>query len=310
MDNSSRKVADMPRAGEARTLEPGVRVILAPNPSPMTFWGTNTYLVGQGRDVAVIDPGPAQEAHLAAILAALAPGQRVSHIVVTHSHLDHSPLARQLAQQTGAPVLAFGASDAGKSPVMQALSDAGLAGGGEGVDAGFTCDQTLSHQDTLAGEGWTLRCLHTPGHMGNHICLALGDAVFSGDHVMGWASSLVSPPDGDLTDFMASCRLLQRDTWRVFYPAHGAPISAPNERLAWLIDHRLSREAEILAATQAGAPTVEEITKVVYQDTPTALLPAAERNVFAHLVDLVGRGRIQAMPRLELNAKFTVIPGA
>ena len=300
---------DMPRAGEVRTLEPGVRVILAPNPSPMTFWGTNTYLVGQGRDVAVIDPGPANEAHLQAILAALAPGQRVSHIFVTHSHLDHSPLARPLAEQTGAPVLAFGPSDAGQSAVMRALSKAGLAGGGEGVDAEFTCDRDLAHQDTVSGEGWTLRCLHTPGHMGNHLCLALGDALFSGDHVMGWASSLVSPPDGDLTDFMASCRLLQQDTWRVFYPGHGAPIAAPNERLQWLIDHRLSREAEILVAVANGAASVQAITEVVYQDTPTALLPAAERNVFAHLVDLAGRGRIQAMPRLELTANFTVNPG-
>ena len=274
----------------------------------MTFWGTNTYLVGQGRDVAVIDPGPLNEVHQQAILSALAPDQRVSHILVTHSHLDHSPLARPLAQLTRAPVLAFGRSDAGQSAVMRSLSAAGLAGGGEGVDAGFSCDRALAHRDTVSGDGWILHCLHTPGHMGNHLCFAFGDAVFSGDHVMGWASSLVSPPDGDLTDFMESCRLLQQDKWRVFYPGHGAPIESPMERLQWLVDHRLSREAEIAEAVGGGAASVQQITEVVYKETPAALFPAAERNVFAHLVDLAGKGRVQAMPRLELTAKFTVKP--
>lgn len=285
-------------------LEPGIRRILAPNPSPMTFTGTNTYLVGQGSDLAVIDPGPENSDHLDAILAAVEAGQRISHIFVTHSHLDHSPLARRLSLQTGAPIYAFGPPQAGRSAVMAALAQAGLAGGGEGVDAEFTCDVQLRHGDEVSGDGWTLRCLHTPGHMGNHISLALGDALFCGDHVMGWASSLVSPPDGDLTDFMASCRLLARETWRVFYPGHGDPIVDPAGRLAWLIEHRLTREGAIIAALAAGIETVQAITQYVYADTAPALLPAAERNVFAHLVDLVGRGVVHAQPKLELGARF------
>ncbi len=294
------------RPKTTQKLREGLRRVLAPNPSPMTHWGTNTYILGEGR-VAVIDPGPADRAHLDAILGALAPGETISHILVTHSHLDHSPLARPLADATGAPVLAFGDSAAGRSAVMRDLARAGLAGGGEGVDREFAPDETLADGDVLAGSGWQIEAIWTPGHMGNHLCFGWEDTVFTGDHVMGWASTMVSPPDGDLGDFMRSTRRLAGLGAAVFYPAHGAPIEAPHERANWLIDHRLSREAEILRALENGPAGVSALTRAIYRDLPDALLGAAARNVFAHLVDLRERGRVETRADLGLEAVFALV---
>ncbi|MGR3759162.1 MBL fold metallo-hydrolase [Roseobacteraceae bacterium NS-SX3] len=296
-----------PEPGVAEELEPGVRRILAPNPSPMTYRGTNTYLIGT-RDVAVIDPGPALAPHLEAILAA-ARGQRISHIIVTHSHTDHSPLASELSRRSGAPVYAFGGPAAGRSAVMQRLAAGGLAGGGEGIDSSFAPDVTVAGGDVIEGSGWTLEVIHTPGHLGNHIALALGDACFTADHVMGWASSLVSPPDGDLTDFMTSCRHLRSRNWRVFYPGHGAPVTDPEGRLDWLIGHRESRESQILGALKDGAASAAELATRIYADTPPQLLPAAERNVFAHLVDLTGKGHVEPLAELAATARFRLCGG-
>lgn len=292
-----------PAPGEPVTLEPGLRRILAPNPSPMTYRGTNTYLLGD-RELAVIDPGPNDPAHLAAILSALSPGQSISHIVVTHAHLDHSPLARALSDRTGAAIHAFGSAHAGRSAIMSELAAAGLAGGGEGIDTTFDPDHTVTDGDMIEGDGWRLDVIHTPGHLGNHIALGWNDACFTADHVMGWASSLVSPPDGDLTDFMASCdRLRQRD-WRMFHPGHGAPIAAPAERLDWLVNHRRGREDAILQALSDSPATARELAEQIYTETPTALLPAAERNVFAHLVDLTGKSRIEPIGAISAAARF------
>ncbi|MDP5216408.1 MBL fold metallo-hydrolase [Ruegeria sp. 2205SS24-7] len=293
-----------PPVGVAIELSPGLRRVLAPNPSPMTYRGTNTYLIGQS-DLAVIDPGPLDEAHLDAILAAVAPGQRISHIIVTHSHLDHSPLARPLSQRTGAPVLAFGGPEAGRSPVMAELATAGLAGGGEGIDHSFRPDIEIGNGAVIEGPDWTLEVIHTPGHLGNHIALGWGDICFTADHVMGWASSLVSPPDGDLTDFMASCARLRAHNWSVFHPGHGAPVENPAGRLDWLITHRQGREAAILSALAQGPATARQIAEQVYTDTPPALLPAAERNVFAHLVDLLGREMVSPTGPLGAEAVFS-----
>lgn len=286
-----------PPPGEVQELEPGIRRILAPNPSPMTFRGTNTYLLGTRR-LAVIDPGPNDPTHLQAILEALSPGESISRILVSHSHVDHSTLAPALRRETGAPVLAFGDSAAGRDPEIAAIS--GL-GGGEGIDAGFTPDHCLADGETLAGDGWSLTALWTPGHMGNHMCFAVGDAVFTGDHVMGWATSMVSPPDGDLTAFMASLEKLQGRHDRVFYPAHGAPVADPAARLAELIAHRRAREAQILRALDGDPATVAALTARIYADVPQALLPAAGRNVLAHLIDLTRRGL--ATPQGELSAE-------
>ena len=292
-----------PPVGQPVTLAPGLRRIVAPNPSPMTYRGTNTYLVGTG-DLAVIDPGPPSDAHMAAILGALEPGQRISHVFVTHTHLDHSPLARPLAEATGAPVLAFGTAGAGRSAVMQELAGAGEIGGGEGIDEAFRPDFELDDAQIIEGDGWRFEVLHTPGHIGNHLCLAWGDICFTADHVMGWATSLVSPPDGDLTDFMASCDRLSARRWSVFHPGHGAPIEDPATRLDWLVSHRRARESAIIAELSRGAATAQDLARAIYTDTPPVLLGAARRNVLAHLVDLYGKSRVEPEGRLTADAAF------
>ena len=289
-------------AGEVQDIAPGVRGIIAPNPGPMTHWGTNTFLLGE-REVAVIDPGPDHPGHHAALLAALG-GATVTHILVTHAHLDHSPLARRLAEETDAPVLAFGAADAGRTPVMRELEASGLVGGGEGVDQAFTPDQAVVEGDRIAVESWHLDVLHTPGHFAGHLAFRFGDLVFSGDHVMDWSSSLVSPPDGDLTAFMETSRRLSTLKGTTFLPAHGGSIRDPAERLGWLIRHREARESAILNTLSSRLQSVEAITAAVYTDIPAAMLPAAQRNVFAHLIDLVGRNLVEAVPRLALNAEY------
>ena len=294
-----------PNVGVVDTLTPQIRRILAPNPSPMTYWGTNTYLLGHG-DVAVIDPGPLDRTHMRAILAGLAPNERISHIFVTHAHLDHSPLARPLAQETGAQVYAFGDAMAGRSPVMRDLVARGLDTGGEGVDHGFSPDVCLKDGAQIDGQNWSLTALWTPGHMANHLSFDAQGHVFTGDHVMGWASSLISPPDGDLAAFMASSRMLAARNDIAYYPGHGAPVHDPAARIEWLMQHRKSREATLLATLKAGAGTIPDLTKRIYTDTSPALLPAAERNVFAHLIDLETRGILRATPQLDFSAHFSL----
>jgi glyoxylase-like metal-dependent hydrolase (beta-lactamase superfamily II) len=296
-----------PPLGVARTLEPGLRRIVAPNPSPMTYRGTNTYLLGT-HALAVIDPGPESTPHLQAILDAVEPGQHISHIIVTHTHLDHSPLAAALGRATGAPVLALGTAQTGRSEIMHQLAAAGTVGGGEGVDHGFAPDESLTDGQMIEGDGWSLEVIHTPGHIGNHISLAWGDACFTADHVMGWASSLVSPPDGDLSDFMASCARLQARDWRVFHPGHGGPVDDPSARLAWLVSHRQAREASILDALALGPANASALAAEIYTETPAALLGAATRNVLAHLIDLKGRGLVSNDTLLTENAVFRRLP--
>lgn len=289
-------------AGVAEILQPGLVRLRAPNPSPMTFRGTNTYVLGE-QSLCVIDPGPDDPAHLSALLRVIA-GRQVSHVIVTHSHLDHSALAGALARATKAPVLGFGDNLAGRSAVMRDLARREPAEGGEGVDHGFNPDQPLPDGAIVTGQDWQLRVIHTPGHFGNHICLRWGDVIFSGDHVMGWASSMVSPPDGDLTDFMTSCRRLRAEAALILYPGHGEPVTDPITRIDWLLAHRTAREAQILATLDVGPQTISTLTATLYTDTPAHLHPAAARNVFAHLIDLVGRGRVRADPDLRSTARF------
>ncbi len=297
---------DRPDPGTPVELEPGIRLVLAPNPSPMTFWGTNTFLVGQG-DVVVVDPGPDDPAHFDAIRAAIGTS-RVPAILVTHAHRDHAPLAARLSRTTGAPVLGFGPPEAGRSAVMARLAAEGGLGGGEGVDEGFRPDRAISDGQALRFGDLTLDVLHTPGHFAGHLAFALGDAVFTGDHVLGWASTFVSPPDGDVAAFMATCARLRARGDRVFYAGHGAPVTAPAERLDWLVAHRRAREAAILDAMEAAPLTAAEITARVYTDADPRMLPAAERNVLAHLIDLVEKGQVSATPSLAASSRFSRRP--
>lgn len=292
---------------QSETLEEGLIRVTAPNPSPMTFTGTQTYILGT-QEVVVIDPGPDMPAHLDAILRALPPGARVAKILVTHSHLDHSPLARPLGDATGAPVLAAGPSDWGRSAVMQTLAEEGLIGGGEGVDDTFNPDRQIAHGDVLDGPWGRIEVLETPGHMANHLSFAWNGALFCGDLVMGWSTSLVSPPDGDMGAFMTSTARLAARTDRTFYPGHGDPITEPQVRCAELIAHRRTREAQILEALNTQGPSrASGLAQYIYDDLNPALLPAATRNVLAHLIDLHAKDRASTPNDLHAEAKFSLI---
>lgn len=282
---------------------PKIRALLAANPSMMTQHGTNTYILGTGQ-VAVIDPGPALAAHQAAILSALGPGENISHIFVTHAHLDHSGLASSLSRLTGAPIYGFGPADAGRSAAMQRLAGT-LAMGGEGVDTTFRPDIKLADGDIVNADGWQLEAIHTPGHMGNHLCFACDTTLFSGDHVMGWSTSLISPPDGDMTDYMAALRKLTARRWQLFLPGHGAPVEDPAQRLADLIAHRHNRETALLAALGTDIHDIPGLTRQIYPDLAAVLIPAAARNILAHLIDLEGRKLVRAAPHPNLDAIFT-----
>lgn len=290
--------------GKAVWVADGVRRILAPNPSAMTGPGTNSYVIGRGGGVLLVDPGPDDPRHLAALQAALRPGEHIAAIVVTHAHLDHSALASALARQTGAQVHAFGGAETGRSPVMAALARAGMTGGGEGVDAGFQPDEVVGEGDLLAGDWGTATVLHTPGHMGCHISLAWQGVLFSGDLVMGWATSLVSPPDGDMGAYMAQLRRLLSCDCGLLLPGHGAGVDDPRARIGALIEHRLGREAQVLDALSRQEGTAPQLAARIYTDVAPALLPAASRNVLAHLVDLEARNLVAATGPIGPDAVF------
>ena len=272
----------------AEPLGSGVLRVLAPNPSPMTHLGTCSYVLGAGAGRAVVDPGPAHAGHLDALVAACA-GARVEAILVTHAHLDHSPGAAVLAARTGAPVWGWPAAR-GRTATMRALS--GL-GGGEGVDAGFAPDRQPEDGARIAGRGWAVEALWTPGHMASHLCYATeaGD-VLSGDVAMGWASTMISPPDGDVGQFLETMVRLMDRGGRLL-PGHGDPVADGAARCRALRDHRLAREAAILAAL-AATDRIEGVVAAVYAGVPPALRPAAARNVLAHLIRLAETGAVVA----------------
>lgn len=279
---------------------------MAPNPSPMTFKGTNTYII-DNEELAIIDPGPINEQHFNNILEVTA-GRPVKYIFLTHSHVDHSPLAKQLSVELKAPIYGYGASDTGLSSTMLSLIDSGYESGSEGIDYEFTPDYLIRNNQKFELNNIAISAIHTPGHMGNHICFQYDKLLFSGDHVMGWATSMVSPPYGDLTQFMTSCRLLQTKEFDLFLPGHGDPIKNPIERLEFLINHRLNRERQIKETISNNSLTALEITKIVYTDINNSLIPAATRNVFAHLIDLSERGLVYFCDEISEKSKARLKP--
>jgi glyoxylase-like metal-dependent hydrolase (beta-lactamase superfamily II) len=265
----------------AQTLSPLVRRVLAANPSPFTYTGTQTYVVGIG-DVAIIDPGPADPDHIAAILAATA-GQRITAIVCTHTHRDHSPGAKPLAEASGAPII-------GCAPLT--LEDSGPRADAS-FDPNYAPDRVLSDGERLSGSGWTLEAVATPGHTSNHLCYALIEegGLFTGDHIMGWSTTVVSPPDGDMADYMASLDKLIARTDAVYYPAHGEPVTNPQRFARGLAGHRKQREGQILRLVRDGVGVIEDMVPRMYSGIDKQLYPAAGRSVLAHLIDLENRGK-------------------
>lgn len=266
----------------AEQVAPLVRRVLARNPSPFTYTGTQTYIVGNGADVAVIDPGPDEPEHLDALLAAIG-GARVVAICCTHTHRDHSPAAAPLAARTGAPIIGCAALT---------LDDDGPRADAA-FDPSYRPDRVLADGEAIQGDGWTLRALATPGHTSNHLCFALEDtgALFTGDHVMGWSTSVVSPPDGDMTAYLASLeKLYDRTQDSVYFPAHGPAVDKPRQLVRGMIGHRRSREKQILRQIEAGRRRIDEMVPQMYKGVDQRLWPAAGRSVLAHLIDLENRG--------------------
>ncbi|HKT84911.1 MAG TPA: MBL fold metallo-hydrolase [Novosphingobium sp.] len=265
----------------AEQAAPLVRRVLARNPSPFTYTGTQTYIVGAGRDVAVIDPGPDDAEHLDALMEAVGDA-RVAAILCTHTHRDHSPGAGPLAARTGAPII-------GCAPLT--LDDDGPRADAS-FDPTYRPDRVLADGETVCGEGWTLVAVATPGHTSNHLCFALPEAgaLFTGDHVMGWSTSIVSPPDGDMTAYLESLgKLHAREQDRIYFPAHGPAVEKPRQLVRGMIGHRRQREKQILRQIESGRHRIEDMVPHMYKGVDQRLWPAAGRSVLAHLIDLERR---------------------
>lgn len=286
--------------GRCDRVSPLIRRVIANNPGPFTFTGTGTYIVGRdepGAGVAVIDPGPLDHAHLAALLEAVR-SQTVSHILVTHTHRDHAPLARPFAEAVGASILAA-------RPPLRTVHASGTLD--EDDDDAFFPDVVLTGGERLEGDGWTIQALFTPGHASNHMAFVLEDenALFCGDHVMGWSTTVVAPPDGDMADYMGSLDAVIARQFATLWPTHGAPITDPAPFLAAYRGHRLDREAQILSQVQAGQARIDDMVPVLYAAVDPRLWPAASLSVWAHLIALEKAGRVRAAPSPAIDADWT-----
>ncbi|WP_420479407.1 MBL fold metallo-hydrolase [Brevundimonas sp. FT23028] len=289
--------------GRADRVSPRIRRVVADNPGPFTFTGTGTYIIGQdmpGAEVAVIDPGPLDEAHLQALLDAV-DGQTVTHILVTHTHRDHAPLARPFADAVGgAPILAA-------QPPARTIHASGSLD--EEEDETFAPDVILTGGERIHGDGWTLEAMATPGHASNHMAFILTEenALFPGDHIMGWSTTVVAPPDGDMTDYMASLDAVIARDFSTLWPTHGAPVREPAPFLAAYRAHRLEREAQVLARLAAGDRTIAEMVPTLYAAVDSRLWPAASLSVWSHLKALVRVGRVAADPEPTLQAVYRAL---
>ena len=268
-----------PRYGELVDVATGIRRIVADNPGPFTGPGTGTYIVGYG-EVAVIDPGPMMPEHVEAILTGLK-GEHISHIIVTHTHTDHSPASRLLQQTTGAGIFAFGPHSA--------LNAGALEGG---VDRDFKPDFTVADSEVIAGKGWKLQAIHTPGHCSNHLCFAMSeaDALFCGDQLMAWATPVILPPDGNVADYIASLERLSMRDESTFYPTHGLPIENPKKLIAAFVQHRLDRIEQVKNALSEDVNTLEKLRELLYRDIPSSLHAGAELSLLASLEYLEQHG--------------------
>ncbi|MAK65039.1 MAG: MBL fold metallo-hydrolase [Maricaulis sp.] len=270
--------------GRCDTLSPLIRRVVAPNPGPFTYTGTGVYIIGHGQ-VAVIDPGPVDPAHIEAIDAAL-DGETVTHVFVTHHHLDHSPLAHPLAQKHGAKVYGFGPQirpPAGGEVRLEA-----------GDDVGFQPDIQVADEEVFQGQGWSIEALHTPGHTSNHVCYALKEenTLFCGDHVMAWSTSVISPPDGHMGSYLKQLARIRDRDFDILWPTHGPAIREPRPFIQAYIEHREAREAQILEQIAAGRENVRDMVEAMYADVDKRLHPAAAHSVLAHLIHLVETGRV------------------
>ncbi len=276
--------------GKLEPISPLIRRVVARNPGPFTLHGTGTYVVGHGR-VAVIDPGPALQEHIDALLYALR-GETIEQILVTHTHLDHSPASASVKQATTATTHGYGPHAAGLGPAVE-----------EGGDRAFMPDHVLRDGDTVSGPGWHLTAVHTPGHTSNHLCFALAEerVLFSGDHVMGWSTSVIAPPDGNMRDYLRSLdKLLERED-AVYWPTHGPAITDPKPFVRAFIEHRHEREAAILHRLKEGDTEIPAMVRAIYVGLPPVLHGAAGRSVLAHVIELVTEGRVETegAPRVE-----------
>lgn len=285
--------------GIASKLSPLVRRVIAKNPSAFTYTGTGTYILGRG-EVAVIDPGPFDSAHIDAVVAALT-GEQVTHVLVTHTHLDHSPGCQLLKAHHSAPTYGFGPHAGNASDKHQVE---------EGADRDFDPDIRIQHGETIEGSGWSVECVHTPGHTSNHMCFALREerALFTGDHVMGWSTSVISPPDGNMGDYMRSLALLLKREDELYYPTHGPPITNPKAHVEGFIEHRLARERQIRECLLTGVNRIQDMVPIMYKGTDRVLFPAAARSVLATVELMHSKGEIACdeQPRIESELRLVV----
>ena len=280
--------------GRTDRASPLIRRVIAQNPGPFTFLGTGVYIVGKS-DVAVIDPGPPIDAHFEALKAALA-GERITHVFTTHTHLDHSPLAHPLAQWAGCKV--YGLPDPSGT-----MSHASLEEDGQ---EGFMPDVLVKDGDTFSGSGWTLEAITTPGHMSNHVCYALKEenALFSGDHIMGWSTTVISPPDGNMGDYYRSLAKIRARNFSTLWPTHGPPVKDVNPFIDAYVAHRRAREEAIVARLKAGDTLIPDMVKVIYKDVDVRLHAPAAHSVLAHMIHLVEAGRATAEGPFNLATRY------
>lgn len=282
--------------GSVEEVAPGVRRVIAENPSPFTLYGTGTYILGSG-EVAVIDPGPADAAHIAALLNAVE-GEIISHILVTHTHMDHSPGCRLLKEHCDAKTYAYGPHGAGKLEQGVPVE--------EGGDMEFEPDELVRHGDVLEGPDWSVECVYTPGHTSNHMCFQLREtkSLFTGDHIMGWSTSIISPPDGDMEAYLASLQLLLERDDEVYWPTHGPAITQPKELVRAFVEHRQERQEQILACIAEGVELIADMVPLMYKGTPEFMYPAAARSVLAAVEYMVKRGELKTDDKINLDARY------